>query len=97
MESKQSMTGMSMFNLTTKGLAKMSYGDLPKQQEWYSEIEAALQDLASGDIDSIECIRRLRYLGYSIEDIEKDIMSDVEQARREAITKRDAYMEGELS
>lgn len=75
----------------------MSYGDLPKQQEWYSEIEATLQDLASGDIDSIECIRRLRCLGYSIEDIEKDIMGDVEQARREAITKRDAYMEGELS
>jgi len=97
MKSKRSMIDMSIFNSTEKGLVRKSYDDLPQQPEWYSEIEAALQDLASGDIDSIECIRRLRCLGYSIEDIEKDIMGDVEQARREAITKRDAYMEGELS
>ena len=97
MKSKQNMTDKTIFNVTMKGLARKSYDDLPQQPEWYSEIEATLQDLANGGIDSIECVRRLRCLGYSVGDIAKDIMGDVEQARREAITKRDVLMEGELS
>jgi hypothetical protein len=97
MSSKQNMTDKTIYNLITKGFAKKSSDDLSQQPEWYSEIEATLQDLANGGIDSIECVRRLRCLGYSVGDIARDIMGDVEQARREAITKRDVLMEGELS
>lgn len=97
MESTQSTRDKITYNKTTIGSAKKSYDDLLMQPEWYDETEIILQDLAYGYIDSIECIHRLSLLGYSIGDIARDIMGDAEQARREAITKWDVYMEGELS
>jgi len=97
MESRQSMINKTIYDKITIGSARKSYYTLLMQPEWYDELEIILQDLASGYIDSIECTHRLSLLGYSIGDIARDIMGDVEQARREAITKWDVYMEGELS
>jgi len=97
MELRQNTKNKITYNRITSELGEKFYDDSPLQLEWYNDVEIILQDLAYGYIDSIECIHKLNRLGFSIGDIARNIIGDVEQARRETITKRDAYMEGELS
>jgi hypothetical protein len=79
MELTQSMKDKTIYSKTTTELARKFYKISPIQPEWYDELEIILQDLAYGYIDSIECVHKLSLLGYSIEEIERDIMGDVKQ------------------